>query len=98
MPQPFSPPHAPRAVFLFPENESIGFHSPLALPWTDGNSSSTGQPVLVIALNMTSPLPPLIYVHANRIPIALYACHDKQQGVPVVGQQLPLECQLQHGV
>jgi hypothetical protein len=88
--------HTPRALFLFPENESIGSHSLHALPWTDG-INNPGQPVLVIALNLTSVHAPLIYVHVNRIPIARYTSRVMHEH-SLAGQQLPLECDMRHGV
>ncbi len=95
-----SPPHSlPRALFLFPENQSIGFHSPLALPWTYSSSDSAeqrSQAVLLIALNMTSASPRLIYVHLNAIPIARLELQAAGQRRP--SQQLaPLECTLHDG-
>ena len=84
----------PRALFLFPENESIGVHSLHALPWTDG-SSSARLPVLLIALNLTATHAPVIYVHLNRIPIARFSPHVTRQ--QLLEEELPLQCWMQHG-
>lgn len=99
--------NALRALFLFPENESIGMYSPAALSWTQsssgggetqsssGGAEHNGQTVVLIALNMTHTPSHLIYVHLNSIPIA---CLDLRasdhQSSPL---QTPLQCRLHAG-
>jgi hypothetical protein len=89
----------PRALFLFPENESVGLHSPDALPWTrsiSGSEDHNGHSVLLIALNMTSSPPRFIYIHLNAIPIARFELQlvDQQRSSE---ELMPLECSLHNG-
>jgi hypothetical protein len=84
------------ALFVYPENESLGIYSQHGVPWMINNNYSTSkEAVFVIALNRTS-LPHVLYVHFNNIPVARHAIHASQQQL-LIGQQLPLECWTEHG-